>query len=200
MPRVPVLVPPVLAPGVLAGRDQPRLEVDELVLRPWSGDDAPAVAAAYEDPDIRRWHVWSMDVAEATTWTTSWADRWRRDEAASWAVVDADDRLLGRMGFQKLDLDDAEAHVAYWVVPAARGRGVASRALSAVTELAFEELGLHRLQLEHATANAGSCGVARRAGYTVEGTLRSQMMHADGWHDSHVHGRVADASAHEEGP
>ena len=199
---MPVLAAPVLAPGVLAAREQPLLRVDELVLRQWSPDDAPAVAAAYEDPGIRRWHVRSMDDdAEARTWIASWADGWRRDEAACWAVVDADDVLLGRVGFQKLSLEDAAAHVAYWVVPAARGRGVAARALGAVTDLAFGELGLHRLQLEHATANAASCGVARRAGYAVEGTLRSQMMHADGWHDSHVHGRVADVPRdHEEGP
>jgi RimJ/RimL family protein N-acetyltransferase len=188
---VPVLVPPVLAPGCLADRAQPRLAVDELDLRPWSAADAPAVAAAYRDPDIQRWHVWEMDESEALTWVASWPERWSRDEAASWAVVDAGDVLLGRMGFQKLNQEDAEAHVAYWVVPAARHRGVASRALSAMTTYAFSELGLHRLQLDHSSGNDGSCGVARRAGYPVEGTLRRQVLHADGWHDMHVHARVS---------
>ena len=48
--------------------------------------------------------------------------------------------------------------------------------------------GLHRLELNHATANLGSCGVARKVGYAYEGTRRRQGLHDDGWHDMHMHG------------
>ena len=32
--------------------------------------------------------------------------------------------------------------------------------------------------------------VAAKAGFTAEGTLRSALLHADGWHDMHLHARV----------
>ncbi|MEU1023512.1 GNAT family protein, partial [Streptomyces sp. NPDC005904] len=51
--------------------------------------------------------------------------------------------------------------------------------------------GLHRLELTHATANEASCRVALKAGFPAEGTKRSALLHADGWHDMHLHARIA---------
>jgi [ribosomal protein S5]-alanine N-acetyltransferase len=33
--------------------------------------------------------------------------------------------------------------------------------------------------------------VAAKAGYKLEGTKRSGLLHADGWHDMHLHARIA---------
>ena len=76
------------------------------------------------------------------------------------------------------------------MLPAARGRNVAARALGALTEWAFSKLGLHRIELVHSVANQASCRVADKAGYLAEGTKRQQTLHADGWHDMHLHARL----------
>jgi RimJ/RimL family protein N-acetyltransferase len=82
------------------------------------------------------------------------------------------------------------AGIGYWVVPAAQGRGIAPRALVPVSDWAINELGLHRLELEHSTRNQASCRVAEKAGYSLESTKRSQALHQDGWHDMHLHVRL----------
>jgi len=76
------------------------------------------------------------------------------------------------------------------VLPQARGRSVAPRALRAVTEWMFTHVGLHRIDLEHSTLNEASCRVAVKAQYVVEGTKLSSVLHADGWHDMHLHARL----------
>ena len=48
------------------------------------------------------------------------------------------------------------ATVGYWVDEARRGRGVATRAVGAVAELAFGELGLHRLEAATLVDNVAS--------------------------------------------
>lgn len=53
---------------------------------------------------------------------------------------------------------------------------------------------LHRLELEHAVDNTASCRVALKAGYAYEGTRRSAALHADGWHDMHLHAHLQDRS------
>jgi RimJ/RimL family protein N-acetyltransferase len=54
----------------------------------------------------------------------------------------------------------------------------------------FADLGLARIQLEHAVANTGSCRVATKAGFGLEGTLRSAYLDSLGVrHDEQVHGR-----------
>lgn len=61
----------------------------------------------------------------------------------------------------------------------------------AVATWAFDELGMHRVEVAHSIANPLSCRVASKAGFEVEGTRTSALLHDDGWHDMHVHRRIA---------
>jgi ribosomal-protein-alanine N-acetyltransferase len=187
--RVPRLVSPVVAAGTLARLDQPLLAGVGFMLRPWQIADARVVAAAYADEGIQRWHARSMTADEALTWIRSWPDRWRQETGAGWAV--ADDRVLGQISLRTIDLAEGQAEISYWVLPEARGRRIAAGALEVLTGWAFSIVGLHRIEVRHSTANEASCRVAERAGYAYEGTLRSQALHPDGWHDMHLHARTA---------
>ena len=190
---MPLLVDPALPAGSLRTVEQPLLRVDEqLVLRPWRADDAATVRAAFACPDIQRWHVRRMDSDdEARAWTAGWATRWADETDASWAIVDErDDQPVGQVGLRSVSLVEASAQLSYWVLPTARGTGIAARALRTLTRWTFDVLGLNRLFLLHSTANLASCRVAGKAGFGVEGTLRDSMLHADGWHDVHLHARL----------
>lgn len=189
------MTPPVVPSGRLSNRNQPRLRVDELTLRQWRFSDVPGLVEAYRDEAIQRWHVRSMNTDDAYRWIASRRDRWSAEKGADWAILDCavapgHEVLSGRMGLRWLDLAEGLGEVAYWVVPAARGRQVAPRALLAITEWFFTEVGLHRIELAHSTRNTASCRVAVKAGYAYEGTRRQATLHADGWHDMHLHARV----------
>lgn len=185
---MPTLVPPALPPGSLHRHRQPTIDADGLHLRPWQPGDRPAVLAGYADPAIQRWHCRTMTTDEAHAWLTSWPQRWQAETGAGWAVTDTGG-VLGQISLRRLHLDSGIAEVSYWVLPHARGNHVASRALTALTAWSFD-IGLHRLELNHSTANPASCAVARRAGYPSEGIARREGHHADGWHDTHRHARL----------
>ena len=189
MALVPPLISPVLAAGRLACWDQPRLEVDDLLLRPWVKHDVDAVVAAYSDPAIQHWHFRSMTADEAEEWIASWPRRWVQETGASWAVTRAGG-VVGHVSARGIRLAEGSVEMSYWVVPRARGHAVAPRSLTAVTAWLFDTVGLHRAELAHSTRNTASCRVADKAGYEWEGTKRQQLMHADGWHDMHSHARV----------
>jgi RimJ/RimL family protein N-acetyltransferase len=89
-----------------------------------------------------------------------------------------------------VNFDEGNAGVGYWVLPAARGAGVATDALSALGVWAMDEIGFHRLHLDHSTRNLASCRVALKAGYLLEGTKRSAGLHDDGRHDMHLHALI----------
>ena len=146
---------------------------------------------AYGDPAIRRWHVRSMNEAEALQWVAERSDRWRAETGVDWAIVDRGS-VVGRIGFRELDLAEGRGEAAFWVLSRARRRGIAVRALRAATGWMFTQAGFHRLELMHSTDNDASCRVARRAGYRLEATQRERVLHADGWHDMHLHVRLAD--------
>ncbi len=117
--------------------------------------------------------------------------RWDDETDASWAIVDdRDDHPMGQVGLRAISLFEASAALSYWVLPDARGAGVAMRAAKVLTQWAFDVVRLHRVSLEHSTANLASCRVATKLGFEVEGTLRGAARHADGWHDMHMHARL----------
>jgi ribosomal-protein-alanine N-acetyltransferase len=191
---VPSLIVPVVPDGALRDPPQPRIGADGVLLRPWREADIPALIAAYADPEISHWHARTLeDEHEARAWRNQRERSRRQETAVDWAVVDpADDAVvLGRAGLNSVDLTEGIAEVAYWVSPEHRDQHVATRALCALSDWAFDELGLHRLALLHSTRNPRSCRVAEHALYAAEGTLRDQALHPDGWHDMHLHARLA---------
>lgn len=187
---MPTLTPTVIPAGTLAALAQPELDRDGVVLRPWRATDRAAVVTAYGDPDIQRWHCRSMTDDEARDWIASWRDQWRTESGASWAVL-RHGEVAGQIGLRRIRLDEGLAAVSYWVLPAHRGTRTAPQALAALTTWSFATLGLHRMELCHSTANVPSCRVAQRAGFAEEGTKRAEARHADGWHDMHLHARLA---------
>ncbi len=189
---MPVLVDPALPSGTLRDLEQPHLTIDDdLRLRPWRDTDAPMVQAAFDCPDIQRWHVRRLDSAEeAIEWTAQWGPRWTDENAVSWAIVGGDDEPLGQVGLRGISLAEASAGVSYWVTPTARGRNLAARAVDAMRGWAFDEIGFNRLDIHHSTANEASCKVAGATGFAYEDTLRKAIQHPDGFHDWHLHGRL----------
>ncbi len=186
---VPLLATPALPAGTLVNQQQPEIHANDLRLRPWQPEDHETVMTAYADPAIQRWHARTMTDDEADTWLANWPRRWAAETGAGWAVVDGD-KVAGQISLRTIDLQEGLAEVSYWVLPHARGRRTASRALLALTEWSFDTLGLHRIEVLHSTANEPSCRVAMAAGYGLEGTKRSEAKHADGWHDMHLHARI----------
>ncbi|PWW22086.1 RimJ/RimL family protein N-acetyltransferase [Geodermatophilus normandii] len=153
-----------------------------LLLRPWRAGDAPAVLAALTDPATRVWsnpgRVATLD--DARWWVARRAD-WSGGGIAAWAVADAGTgELLGSVNLHSIDRDQGDAEVGYWTVPAARGRGVAPRAVDAAVRWGFAELPVDRVELVHAVENPGSGRVAEKAGFTLEGRLRRSYRYGDG--------------------
>jgi len=118
------------------------------------------------------------------------------ETSVHWAITKtSDDLAIGRVGLRTLDLAAGEGEMSYWVAPQARGHGVACLATSVLSEWLFRSLGLHRLEIGHSIHNPASCRVATNAGYVLESTMKSALLHADGWHDMHWHARIRSGAA-----
>jgi RimJ/RimL family protein N-acetyltransferase len=167
------------------------LPAGELLLRPWRETDADAYWAALQSPGGRLWHGSTLDTWDELVAALARRSDWTTGDHASWALVDGAE-LLGSISVHRIDRDQDDGEIGYWIAPAARGRGLAGLAAEAACRWAFADLGLHRIQLFHAVENVASARVAEKAGFTCEGRLRQSHRYGDGVrHDELLWARLA---------
>ena len=168
------------------------LRTERLLLRAFRDEDAPSLLAYARDPMVVAWdQEHTPDLEAAVTRARNRVD-WSSGELAAWAITDLEDReVLGGIVLSDVDAVALSAEVGYGLMPESRGHGYTAEALRRVTEWAFTETGLSRIELRHAVGNAASCAVARAAGYAIEGTMRQSYRFGDGLlHDEHLHARL----------
>ncbi|WP_432095255.1 GNAT family N-acetyltransferase [Streptomyces sp. bgisy100] len=144
-----------------------------LLLRPWEDGDADALIEAYRDPAVGRAKTLRVtNHADARRWLDierqGWADGHHLSFAVLTAAADGGDEPVGYVVLKRPDPAGPRAEVGYWTMPRARGRGVAPRALEALTHWAFETFaaeGLKELELLHQADNTASCRVAEKGGF-----------------------------------
>lgn len=158
------------------------VSTERLVLRPYRPDDAAAVVRACQDPDIQRWlgNLPSPYTTEdAETFVNDVAQRGRAAGTGMIAAIEAGDRFVGSSGLQRLEDTRMGPEIGYWVAPWARGHGYAAETTSGLAQWAFAH-GAPRVHLFADVDNVASQAVARRAGFTEEGLLRSCLPNPDG--------------------
>lgn len=153
----------------------PPLGDGDIVLRAWRLSDVPALAAACQDPEIPRWTVVPSPYTEhhARDFIAGCGeDRYAGRELAL-AVVDQRRALLGAIGLGRFEWDDGKAEIGYWIARETRRRAVGARATRLLARWALTDLGLELLELLANPENEASQRLAKRAGVTREGVLRS---------------------------
>ena len=125
----------------------------------------------------------------------AWLDRYeegRRDgRREAFAILGETGSFLGLALAPTIEREARTAELGYLVAPAARGRGVATEALRRLTEWAFDELGMLRLELLISVENGASKRVAERCGYVREGVLRSLHVKQGVHEDTEIWSRLA---------
>lgn len=170
------------------------ISAGRLHLRPPSVADVAGMVEIFRDPDVQRWNPGPdpEDENAVREWCEGAGD-WSRGGHASFSVLDsASGLLLGTVAVHRIDPRSGDAEIGYRVAPAARGRRVASDAVSAASRWAFGALEVVRIELLHAVGHEASCRVAQNAGYRLEGTKRQSYVYGVGVrYDEHLHARLA---------
>ncbi|CAI9401193.1 GNAT family N-acetyltransferase [Aestuariimicrobium sp. T2.26MG-19.2B] len=165
---------------------------DDLLLRPWTHADAPALLRLYRStPDLGPQLPDLSDLAAARDWI-SWT------QVPGNAIFALTERgvAIGSVGLSAIDQHHSTGWFHYWMGQPGRGRGLMCRAAATVATWALSPmagpgpsphadpdqapgLGLHRLELGHRVNNPASGRVARAAGFVQEGLQRDKLTHGD---------------------
>jgi RimJ/RimL family protein N-acetyltransferase len=164
--------------------DRVELRDGELLLRPPAERDIPAVVAACQDPEISRFipfvpTPYREDDAQA--WLRAVSETWNASLERTFAILDEErDQFLGVVTVRLVE----EGTVGYWLAPAARGRGVMTRAVRLVVDWVREMHAIRVLRLTTHPENTASQRVAERAGFRRVGLTRDHPAFRDGTHEA----------------
>lgn len=136
--------------------------------------DVAAIVEASHDPETRRRLDDPPLAAGSEPDSVARAEQqWASGAGAPFVIADAsDDRALGLVNLQ-FGEDREVASLAVSVFPAARGRGVAAKALRLSALWGLRELGLARVAVEAAIDNHASIRAIEKAGFQRDGILRA---------------------------
>jgi RimJ/RimL family protein N-acetyltransferase len=147
---------------------EPPLTDGVVTLRSPGEGDLPAIERGIVDPDVVRWIGPSDSARQVLELDRS---RWAEGTGATFSICDPTD---DRVGLVWVNLEDSgRGEVGYWLLPDARGKGLATRSVRLVSRWAIRELQLSRLSLLTEPDNEKSQRVADRSGFVREGVLRS---------------------------
>ncbi|MFJ6601247.1 MULTISPECIES: GNAT family N-acetyltransferase [Micrococcus] len=152
-------------------------------------DDAEALAALARS---QREHLGPWEPERPAPWFTEAGQREalehaERERAAGRAyafVITDHDRFLGRLTLASVVRGAGQfCSIGYWVAREATGRGVATAAVGQALEIAFDELGLHRVQAEILPHNHASRRVLEHHGFQRYGLAPQYLRIAGRWQD-----------------
>ena len=77
-------------------------------------------------------------------------------------------RLVGVISFNYIDHVRQQTEIGYWLSEAHQGNGIVTAACQAITDYAFDRLGLQRVEIHCASANLKSRAIPERLGFAVQ--------------------------------
>ena len=147
------------------------------VVRPFVVADAASVASVANDRRI--WlqlrdlfpHPYRLTDAEA------WIGYVRSLDPPHALAIVVDGMAVGAVGLELMaDVNRRSAEIGYWLGTAYWGLGIATDAVTLVTDWAFRALRPLRIFAQPFARNAASCRVLEKAGYALEGIMRSSAV------------------------
>ena len=153
------------------------LVLERCTIRPWRLDDAESLARHANNRKI--WlavrdlfpHPYTIqDALEFLQRTIS-------EGSAMKFWIEIDGVAVGGIGVHPgEDVHRHTATVGYWLGEEFWGRGIMTEAVTAVTDLCFENFPLRRISAEVFANNPASARVLEKAGFTFEGCLKNDVL------------------------
>lgn len=122
---------------------------------------------------LSQWLAWPVH-ADSEAFFLNFIQRSLHDYADGKSLVLSiiyQDKLVGNVSFNSINHQLKKVEIGYWLSCEYQGKGIMSRAVSKLIEIAFTEYSMDKVQISAATENYPSRSVCERLGLTLEGII-----------------------------
>ncbi|MER3398817.1 MAG: N-acetyltransferase [Chloroflexota bacterium] len=162
---------------------------DRVRLRGIEREDLPTFVRWFNDPEVRQYLMMyePMSMAKEERWFEEMLEHKNDFVFAIEAQIGEQWVHIGNVGLHRIDWKNRTAmfgialgEKAYW------GQGFGTDATRTMLRFAFEELNLHRVELEVFDFNPRAMRSYEKAGFRHEGTRRQALFRHGRYHDVHL--------------
>ncbi|PYZ95034.1 RimJ/RimL family protein N-acetyltransferase [Salipaludibacillus keqinensis] len=100
--------------------------------------------------------------------------------------------IIGVSGYNEINWSNRTAHIGYWLGEGYQGKGLVTKVVWALTDYAFRELRLNKVDIRAAEGNHKSRAIPERLGFVEEGSIRQAEWLYDHYVDHIVYGMLVD--------
>ncbi|MCZ7438390.1 GNAT family protein [Micromonospora sp. WMMC241] len=156
-------------------------------LREWTEADAPVLHAFLTEPAVAEGLLDDgTPTPEAVAAAiAAWRAAGGREPRPEYRLAAVDgDRLVGLGALSVTSVEHRRGEIGYAVRTAYQGAGLGTEITRLLLDLAFERVGLHRVEATTRPDNVASRRVLEKAGLRPEGVSRSHLLVRGVWRDS----------------
>jgi len=164
-----------------------------LIARRFRQDDLAAFVAMRNDPEVARYQSWEgYSEEDGRRFIAELADS--QPGEPGWFQFALEERttghFIGDCGLNTDARDHRLAQIGYTIARPFWRRGLATEAVRALVDFAFERFPVHRITASVDPRNAASCRVLEKAGFTKEAHFRQSEWFKGHWADDAVYARL----------
>lgn len=100
-------------------------------------------------------------------------------------------KIVGMASYNKIDWVNKITYIGYWLGEKYQGKGIMTRVAKALTDYAFRELHLNKVEIRAAVSNKKSRRIPEKLGFVQEGIIREAEWLYDHFVDHVVYGMLA---------
>ncbi len=134
-------------------------------------------------PQLSPWLTWcteDYDQQDAYEWINASRQNWQNDICYEVAIIEQHTgQLVGSISLNNVSIPLNSAELGYWIRTASQQQGFATEACQAISNFAFDTLGLTRLEIVTHTGNLASQRTALACQAKFECTARNRIFSPD---------------------
>lgn len=143
------------------------IQTERVLLRRSVLEDAETISAYRSDPNVNRQQGWDRTDVDGVRADIVEMSRRSPGEPGGWVqftVLDREGRIVGDVGLALAEPETDVIKVGYTIAPEFQGAGLATEAIAALVDYAFDTLGADAVRAHASAANTPSIRVAEKVG------------------------------------
>ena len=168
----------------------PVVETENLFLRQIHSNDAKEVFALRSNAETMKFipRPLAETIEDAEKFITECNESIAKNDLLNWAIATKeDDKLIGMIGFFRMQPENFRGEIGYILNPNFHGKGIMKEATERALKYGFEILNFHSIEAVIDPNNSSSEKLLQRTGFTKEAHFKENFFYKDAFLDTVIY-------------